>query len=172
MRGVTTLDRPHGALVEWLERHDVDYETHEHMPATTARATARAEGVDPRTFAKVVGVRIDEGRDVMLVLDATDRVNLRKARAALDADTIRLLTEVELTELAPGCEAGAIPAIGSMYGLPMYADHAVREDPDISFNAGSHRFSVRVDRAAWERATGVRYADLADEDDPRPAWDL
>jgi Ala-tRNA(Pro) deacylase len=158
--------------VEWLERHDVDYETHEHLPAGTARATARAEGVDPRTFAKVVGVRIDEGRDVMLVLDATDRVNLRKARAALDADTMRLLTEVELTELAPGCEAGAIPAIGSMYGLPMYADHAVREDPDISFNAGSHRFSVRVDRAAWERATGVRYADLADEDDPRPAWDL
>jgi len=43
----------------------------------------------------------------------------------------------------------------------MYADHAVREDPEISFNAGSHRFSARVERAGWERACSVVYADLA-----------
>jgi hypothetical protein len=46
----------------------------------------------------------------------------------------------------------------------------VRDDPDISFDAGSHRYSVRVDRAAWERAAGVTYADLAEESDAGPAW--
>jgi Ala-tRNA(Pro) deacylase len=106
----------------------------------------------------------------MLVVDAPDRVDLAKAGAVLGADGVRLLTEAELAALAPDCEAGAMPAVGSLFGLPMIADHAVAGDPEISFAAGSHRYSVRVDRAAWERATHVRYADLALETDPRPAW--
>jgi hypothetical protein len=52
----------------------------------------------------------------------------------------------------------------------MYVDHAVKDDAAISFNAGSHRYSVGVDRAAWERAAEARYADLAAAVDGRPAW--
>ncbi len=69
----------------------------------------------------------------------------------------------------PACQAGAIPAVGSLSGLTTYADFAVRDDPEVSFNAGSHRFSARVDRASWERACGAVYADLA-EIDSEPAW--
>jgi Ala-tRNA(Pro) deacylase len=160
----------HPGLLEWLVNGAVEHEVHEHTETFTARETARVEGVDPRTFAKVVGVATDDGRNVLLVLDATDHLDLRKARRALSALHVRLLDEVELAALAPGCETGAIPAVGSLFDLLMYADHAVREDCDISFNAGSHRFSVRVDRVAWERATGVGYADLAEDLDTRPAW--
>jgi prolyl-tRNA editing enzyme YbaK/EbsC (Cys-tRNA(Pro) deacylase) len=63
-----------------------------------------------------------------------------------------------------------MPALGPLFDLPMVADRAIREDAAVSFNAGTHRCAVRVDRAAWERATGVRYADLAEEADARPAW--
>ena len=86
-----------------------------------------------------------------------------------DSD-VRLLTEPQLAELAPGCEVGALPAVGSLFGLTTYADYAVRDDPEISFNAGSHRFSARVDRARWERACDVVYADLAENADAGPAW--
>lgn len=170
MSASTTLDRPYAPLLDWLASQDVEHEIHEHEPAFTARATATAEGVHPFTFAKVVGVVTDDGRNVLAVLDATDHLDLRKARQALGASDIRLLTETELTALAPGCEVGAIPAVGSLFGLPMFADYAVREDPDISFNAGSHRFSIRVERAGWERACGLVYADLAADSDTRPAW--
>ena len=158
------------ALVDWLESHRIDYEVHRHSLAFTASDTARAEGVNPRSFAKVVGVRTELARDALLVLLATDHVDLRKAGRALDAVTVRLLTETELAAHAPECEAGAIPAVGSLFGLPTYADYAIRDDPEISFNAGSHRLSVRVDRAAWERAAEVRYVDLAKRDDEHPAW--
>jgi Ala-tRNA(Pro) deacylase len=166
----TTLDRPYPALLEWLAGHAVEYEIHEHDPAFTARATAKAEGVDPRTFAKVVGVATEGGLSALVVVDATDHLDLHKVGRALGAGDVRLLTEGELSALAPGCQAGAIPAVGSLFGLSTYADFAVRDDPDISFNAGSHRFSVRVERASWERASGVVYADLATESDSRPAW--
>jgi Ala-tRNA(Pro) deacylase len=156
--------------LSWLAERGIEHQVHEHATAFTARATAAAEGVDPRSFAKVVGVRTDDDRTFLLVVDATDHVDLVKARHALFASDVRLLTEADLIALAPDCDAGALPAVGSLFHVPMVADYAVREDRDISFNAGSHRFSVRVDRAAWEEATAVRYADLAAESDTRPAW--
>lgn len=170
MNTETLLDRPYQPLLDWLAGQDIEYEIHEHDPAFTARATAAAEGVDPRTFAKVVGVSTPDRRTALVVLDATDSVDLHKARKVLGTSDVRLLTEPEMSALAPGCEVGAIPAVGPLFGLTTYADYAVRDDPEISFNAGSHRFSVRVDRARWERASGVVYADLAVDTEGGPVW--
>ncbi len=170
MDATKTLDQPLARLTDWLQSHRVEYEIHEHEAAFTASATAAAEGVDPRTFAKVVGLAADDGRRVLAILDATDRLDMGKVRHTLGAGDVRLLTEEELTILAPGCEAGAIPAVGALFGLATYADRAVREDEEISFNAGSHRFSARVQRAAWEGATDVVYADLARARQGEPAW--
>jgi Ala-tRNA(Pro) deacylase len=164
------LARAHAGLVDWLHAHHVDHEVHEHPETFTATTTAEAEGVDPRTFAKVVGVAVPDGRTALIALDATDRVDLAKAAALLGATDARLLTETELAAATPGCEAGAVPAVGGLFGLPMYADHAVGVDPEISFHAGTHRLSVRVDRASWEAAARVRYADLAVRSGEVPAW--
>jgi Ala-tRNA(Pro) deacylase len=166
----TTLERPAPALLEWLESHDIEHEIHAHSPTFTARATARAEGVDPRTFAKVVGVADQDGRRCLMILDAVDHLDLAKASRVIGGGEVRLLTEAELASLAPDCQAGAIPAAGPLFGLATYADYAIRDDPAISFNAGSHCYSVRVERTGWERACGVVYGDLASESDDRPAW--
>jgi Ala-tRNA(Pro) deacylase len=170
MNTTTELQGPYRPLIDWLADQDIEYEIHQHDPAFTATATAAAEGVDPRTFAKVVAIASNDGRDALVVLDATDHLDLRKARQALDASEVRLLTEPQLTAMAPDCEVGAVPAVGALFGLTTYADYAVRDDPEISFNAGSHRYSARVDRARWERACNVIYADLAEDADAGPAW--
>ena len=166
----TTPTGPLPLLMTWLAERAIEHEVHEHARTVTARAAANAEGVDPRTFAKVVGVKTDDDRTFLLIVDATDHVDLVKARQALFASDVHLLTEADLAALAPDCEVGAIPAVGALFNVPMVADYAIHEDRDISFNAGSHRFSVRVDRAAWEQAAEVRYADLATQSDTRPAW--
>jgi Ala-tRNA(Pro) deacylase len=170
MNTTTTLDRPYQPLLDWLADQSIEYEIHEHDLAFTARGTATAEGVDPRTFAKVVAIASHDGRNALIALDASDHLDLRKVRHVLGGSDVRLLTEPQLAELAPGCEVGAIPAVGALFGLTTYADYAVRDDPEISFNAGSHRFSARVDRARWERACNVIYADLAENADAGPAW--
>lgn len=167
--GASAISHADPGLLGWLADHDVEYEVHEHAPAFTALGVAKAENVDPHTFAKVVAIRTPDGRSAFLIIDTTDRLDLRKAALSLRVDAVRLLTEGELAALAPTCEVGAVPAIGSLYGVPMVADYAVRDDRDISFNAGSHSCSVRVERAGWEHATGVTYADLA-ADRGDPAW--
>jgi len=169
MQSTLALVGPHAGLLDWLASHDVEYEIHEHAVSFTARATAHADGVNPAAFAKVVAVGMDD-RLALLVVEAADHVDLRKARRLLDVDDVRVLSEEELARLAPEMEVGALPAIGQLFNLPMYADHALRDNDTISFNAGSHSFTVRVERAAWERATGVSYADLAQERGYRPAW--
>ncbi len=161
---------PHPGLLDWLASHHVDYELHEHPLTYTARETARAEAVNPRSFAKTLGVITDDGRRALVVIDATDQLDLVKARHVLGAGRVHLLTEPELIDLCPGCDVGTMPPVGELFGLPLYADFAVREDQEITFHAGSHRFAVRVDRTSWDRAAHVQYGDLAEERIGEPAW--
>lgn len=161
---------PHAGLLDWLASTGIEYDLHEHPLTFTARETARAEGIDPRMFAKVLAVETDDGRIALVVVDAADQLDLVKARRVLDARHVRLLNEAELLELAPDCAVGTIPPIGELFAVVVYADHAIREDPTISFHAGSHRFTVHVDRAAWERAANVVFGDLALDREGTPPW--
>jgi Ala-tRNA(Pro) deacylase len=161
MAGSTTTAGPYTGLVTWLQDHDVPFEIREHPLAYTATATAHAEGVDVRTFAKVVGVRTSDGGNALAVVDAVDQVDLGKLRDLLGVEWAALLSEPELNAILPDCEVGTIPPIPELAQVPVYADEAVRAEAQISFHAGSHRHSVRVDREAWERAAGIRYGEFA-----------
>jgi Ala-tRNA(Pro) deacylase len=163
------MTSPHAGLLDWLARHDIEYELREHPQTFTAEATAHAEHVDPRRFAKVVGVATDDGRRALLLVDAPDRVDLAKARLVLGAFEVRLMSESELAAVAPECETGTVPPVPELSGLPVYADFVLRDAPELSFHAGSHRHTVHVDRSAWERASRITYADLT-RDDGAPAW--
>ena len=161
---------PMKSLMTWLDSAGIDHEVHEHDRSLTAVATARAEGVDPHTFEKVVWVRSADGGDALIVLDANDHLDLGKAKEVLRSGRVKLVPEEELARLAPDCDPGAMPAAGSLFGLPTYADLHVCDAAEISFNAGSHTVAVRVDRAAWEKALGVVYADLAAATWREPDW--
>ena len=160
---------PHPGLIDWLAGRRVEYEIREHPETFTAEATARAEHLDPHRFLKVVGVTADDGRTVLLGVEAQDHVDLAKARRLLGARDVRLLTEPEFAALAPDCEPGSIPPVPELFGLPVYVDIDLRDVTELAFAAGSHRYTVHVDRAAWERTSGIAYADIA-QDDGTPAW--
>ena len=164
------LTGPHRGLLEWLATHLVSYELHEHPVTYTARETARAEHVSPASFAKAVGVVTDDGRMALMVLDANDHLDMLRARHVLGATHVRLMTEDELAAACPGCDVGATPPIGELFGLPTYVDHAIRNVPTLTFHAGSHQYAVRVDRDRWERAFGPAYAGLAAVPHAEPAW--
>lgn len=160
MTSTLKVTPPLPALLAWLREHDVPFHVHEHAPTFTARATALAEGVDPHTFAKAIAVKVDDGRRALLVLDATDHLDLDAAGRLLNGVHVRLLSEAELLDLAPECDVGTMPPVG-IWNLPVYADYGVNADAEISFHAGSHAYTVRVAREPWERAAEVAYGELA-----------
>ena len=164
-----TADGPHAGLIEWLTSHSVGYEVRAHPLAFTALQTAEGEGIDPIRFAKSLVVEAADGTRAIVVVDALDRIILNKVAWALHTDEARLLEERELATFAPGLALGAIPAVGDLFGVRVYADYAIYEAPEITFPAGSHAFTVTVDRPAWGRAARVVFVDLMDDED-RPVW--
>jgi Ala-tRNA(Pro) deacylase len=170
MSGKRKVPGPSRALLDWLEANKVQYEIHEHPATFTARETARAEHLNPATFAKAVGIVADDKLRALVILEATDHLDVLKARRLLGAQKVRLMTEDELAESCAGCEVGATPAVGAIFDLPTYVDEAIRDVPVITFPAGSHSHTVHVDRPEWEKALGVSYSALAEYRVMEPAW--
>jgi Ala-tRNA(Pro) deacylase len=57
---------------------------------------------------------------------------------------IRLAHEEELQWLYPGCEAGAMPPLGPMYGQSVFVDVNLAAEPRIVFNAGTHTDAIAM----------------------------
>ncbi len=147
-------------LKEFLDSHHIKYITIDHSPVYTAREVAASTLVPRREFAKAVMVKIN--KDVaMAVLPASRHVDLKRLAAAAGVDKVMLATEEEFEELFPDCEVGAMPPFGNLYGMDTYVDGMLKEDDDITFNAGTHTQVVRLAYDDFERLVQPKIADFS-----------
>jgi len=49
-----------------------------------------------------------------------------------------------LLHLFPHCEVGAMPPFGPLYGQTVYVDAVLALEPEIVFNAGTHRDAIAM----------------------------
>jgi Ala-tRNA(Pro) deacylase len=146
-------------LKEFLDAKGVRYEVRSHRTAYTAQQVADAEHIPPREMAKVVMVR-DGGEYLMIVLPAPYHVGLEQLGKAAGRTGLRLATEAEFTGLFPGCQPGAMPPFGNLYGIPVWVDEALTRDDEIAFNAGNHEQTVHMKYADFARLVQPRVASL------------
>lgn len=82
-------------------------------------------------------VAVCAGKRVLLgVLLASSQINLEKL-SSIVGEKVVLMGEQECNETFPDCEAGAIPPFGELYGVPVYMEKALAEDPEIVLGAGT-----------------------------------
>ncbi len=137
-------------LQEFLSQTHTEYTHSEHTLAYTAREVASAEHVPAREVAKTVVFLGEQGYG-MAVLPADSVVDLEQLRLDLGLARLRLATEAELAELFPGCELGAMPPMGNLFGLPVYVDNRLAGEDTIAFNAGTHRDVIHMHFADFDR---------------------
>jgi Ala-tRNA(Pro) deacylase len=137
-------------LKEYLDSHSVKYITIQHSQAYTAQEIAASAHVPGKELAKTVIIKID-GQMAMAVLPASYRVDFDLLREDAEADEVELATEQEFMELFPGCELGAMPPFGNLYGMDVYVAATLSDDEEIAFNAGSHTELVRLAYRDFER---------------------
>jgi Ala-tRNA(Pro) deacylase len=137
-------------LKEFLDANGVRYDVRSHRTAFTAQEVAAEEHIPGREMAKVVMVR-DGGTYLMAVLPAPYHVALVRLGKAAGRTGLRLATEDEFTRLFPGCEPGAMPPFGNLYGIPVWVDESLTEDDEIAFNAGNHEQTVHMKYADFAR---------------------
>ena len=151
---------PTERLTRFLDQQGVAYETIPHVKAYTAQGVAASAHVPGRELAKTVVVKIDD-TFALAVLPAPLHVDLEALRRVARARSVRLATEREFQSLFPGCEVGAMPPFGNLYGLAVWVDDALAHDPTIVFNAGTHREAMRMKFADFARLVMPKEAALA-----------
>jgi len=144
-------------IEEYLREHGVHFERHPHRRAVAAQRWAAAEHAPGRKVAKVVVARID-GRDVLAVVAADQRLDLDRLRRALAAHQAQLAPEASFEKLFDSCETGAEPPL-ALFGLPIYADARLALEPQLLMRGGTHEDSVLVDTDDWVLSERVRIID-------------
>ena len=134
---------PAKKLKDFLDAHKVKYVTLRHSIAYPASEIAASAHVKGRNLAKTVIVRLD-GNLAMAVLPSKFRVNLERLRVASRSGSAELAGEAEFAREFPGCDEGAMPPFGNLYGMPVYADASLAEDEEIAFNACTHTELIQL----------------------------
>jgi Ala-tRNA(Pro) deacylase len=147
-------------LESLFRERGVSFEVQEHPTAFTAQTVAASEHVPGRMFAKVV-MALADGELVMLVLPAPSIVDVSKLGAVFEGKQIRLASEEDFAGAFPDCEPGAMPPLGNEYGVPVYADRTLGDIERIVFQAGSHKLTMSVAYADFERLGEPTVADIA-----------
>ncbi len=147
-------------LKAFLDKNDIRYVIISHSRAYTAAATAAVTHTPGKEIAKTVMVKID-GNLAMCVVPGSRHLDLKALEEELGARQAKLVTEDEFKSVFPDCELGAMPPFGTLYGLSVFVDSKLEEDPEIAFNAGSHRELLRMQFADYERLEHPRILSIA-----------
>ena len=129
---------------EFLDEQRIKYVTIRHSIAFTAQEIAASAHISGREIAKTVIIWLDD-KLAMAVLPASKRVSLDEVRRIVGSNRVEIADEVDFVDLFPGCEVGAMPPFGNLYGMEVYLDPSLAEDDAIAFNAGSHTELLRME---------------------------
>lgn len=146
---------------EWLDQQKVKYEVRPHMEAYTAQEVAAAAHIPGRAFAKVVMLKGQHGL-AMAVLPAKCRVDVGRIAKFLRDSTMTLAKEADFEGTFKGCETGAMPAFGNLYGVAVYLDKDLIDEETVAFPAGSHHEVIRIASKDFLRLTGAQVEEFCE----------
>ncbi len=141
---------PTQKIKEFLNENGIKFVTITHSPAYTAQEIAAMAHIPGKEMAKTVLVKID-GKMVMTVLPASDKVDLEALKEATKAESVRLAQEQEFINKFPGCDVGAMPPFGNLYNIEVIVAENLSEDEEIAFNAGTHTELIKMSYKDFER---------------------
>ena len=150
---------PMRKLKDFLDAMGVDYITTSHKPAFTAQETAQACHVPGMNLAKTVMVQLN-GKLTMTVLPAHYMVDIYKLQQYTHAYSLRLAREKDFDAAFPECEVGAMPPFGNLFGMEVFAEEALCNDINISFNSGTHSEIVTMPYTQWTQLVHPYTADF------------
>jgi len=137
-------------LKDYLDQENIRYTTIKHSTAYTAQEVAQLAHIPGDEMAKTVIVKIDD-KQAMVVLPATEHIDLEILGGALGAKNVSLATEAEFMPQFSDCEIGAMPPFGNLYHMDVYVEEALSQDEMIAFNACSHNELIEMSYADFAR---------------------
>ena len=141
---------PINKIKDFLDNKNIKYVTIKHSTAYTSQEIAASSHIPGREMAKTVIVKID-GEMAMVVLPASIQIDFDLLKDATGGKTVKLAAEDEFKDKFPGCDIGAMPPFGNLYGMDVYMAKSLTEEKEIAFNAGSHTKLIKMAYKDFER---------------------
>ena len=136
-------------LQTYLNEHQIDYEVVSHPYSERALDTAHVACVPVKNMAKAVILKDTDGY-VMAIVPSINKLMLSWINTKMDRH-LNLVTEQQLRNLFPDCDAGAVPAMGTAYGLKTCWDDELNSVQDLYIEGGNHRDLVHLQREQFKR---------------------
>jgi len=132
-------------IEKYLTSHHVAYDIISHPRTPTSLKTAQAAEIEADCVAKAVLLEDDAGY-MMAVLPASHHLQMNELQREVGR-TLHMADENEIGQVFRDCDNGAIPALGTAYGVDTIWEECLTEHPDIYFEAGDHERLVHVKTA-------------------------
>jgi Ala-tRNA(Pro) deacylase len=150
------------AVLQFLDREDVQREVVEHRDTFAAMTEAHSAGVAPEKTAKTVVLHDSSGLRIAVV-PASERLDLHKARSLLGGTHhMRLATEQEIERAFPAFDAGAIPPFAALLATPEAVDRRLMEHSRILCSGGDHAHSLLISPHVLDRLGAPLIGDLCE----------
>lgn len=146
---------PAQQLKEFLDSKGVKYESIKHLLAYTAQEVAASAHVSGKEMVKTLVVKLD-GKQALIALPASEKIDLERVSEATGAKKAELASEAEFGDRFPGCDVGAMPPFGHLYGMDTYVTESLAQDREIAFNAGTHTEVIRMSFDDFQRLESPR----------------
>lgn len=139
----------YGRIVEDFRRANIAFEPYEHKPVFTSQDAARVRNTGLSEGAKALVLFADD-KPVMVAVSADRKLDMKVFKKEYGIKNLRMATPAEV-ERVTSVPIGAVPPFGHIFGIPLYMDDQIAKNTHVSFNAGLHTKSIRVDRSLYER---------------------
>ncbi len=137
-------------LHQYLTQHHIDYHTVQHFHSSSSIGSAISANVPLNNIAKAVLLEDHQGRNVMAVLPASNKISLSALNEKMHA-SYRLMKEQEVYQMFNDCEHGAIPPIGDAYNMNVVCEKQLDSLDFIYLEAGDHETLIRLDKQSYNR---------------------
>ena len=148
-------------IASYLKKQKVKFKRMTHEERYTSQEIAAVQHVPGREMVKAVLVKADK-TFVLAVLPAIYKVNFKRLAKLVGAKKTRLADEKDMAEVFPDVEVGAEPPFGNLYDVETVVDEHLTEDEDIVFQAGTHKATIRMKYADYEKLVTPKVGQFGD----------
>jgi Ala-tRNA(Pro) deacylase len=139
-----------GELLNYLSVNQALFRIRTHLPTLTSRAIAVANHVSEESVARILVFKADS-QYWMAVYPGDSQLNKEAVCRGLNIERIEKVNEWDLERLFPGCETGAIPPFGNLFGLNVIVDSSFPRIGQMVFNVCSRSSSVTIEWSDFDR---------------------
>lgn len=142
-----------------LKDKEIKFEVVEHEPVKTSEEAAEVRGTALEQGARALVWKTENGY-IQSICSGAREVDEAKLKEVAGVRELELATPEEVKQVT-GCERGAVPPFGQIFGLPVFVEKSLSGQKEIDFNAGLRTKSIKMQYADYTKIVGGKVSEFA-----------